>query len=118
MRPCRNSPFPGVDARVSRYSYLVSLFPPALRAQLGISVELRRRRVAAYPPVDDVPAWSSLVARVAERGFPTLIEPLRSRGEIGGCIDDERRLGGAVRAAAVGNCSSGPFATDLARGTS
>src|SRR6202041_1545236 len=39
------SPFPGVDARLSRYSYLVSLFPRELLAHLGVDVELRRRRV-------------------------------------------------------------------------
>src|SRR5215204_4643251 len=35
-------PWPGVDARVSRYSYLVSLMPRALREQLGLRVELLR----------------------------------------------------------------------------
>ena len=33
-------PFAGVDARLSRYAYLVSLFPAWLRAELGIGVEL------------------------------------------------------------------------------
>ena len=33
--------FPGFDARLSRYSYLVSLFPAALLRSLGVSVELR-----------------------------------------------------------------------------
>ena len=31
-------PWPGVDARLSRYSYLVSLMPRALREQLGLTV--------------------------------------------------------------------------------
>ena len=47
------SPFAGVDARVSRYSYLVSLFPRELLAALGIDVELRRRRVSSYTPYGD-----------------------------------------------------------------
>ena len=34
----------GRDARLSRYSYLVSLFPRALLAELGARVELRARR--------------------------------------------------------------------------
>jgi hypothetical protein len=37
------SPFRGVDARLSRYSCLVSLFPTVLARSLGLSVDLRRR---------------------------------------------------------------------------
>src|SRR5579859_2424239 len=62
--------FPGVEARLSRYSYLVSLFPPALARELGLGIELRRRAVAAYPPVEPNAAWESLLARVAARVFP------------------------------------------------
>jgi phytoene dehydrogenase-like protein len=47
------APFPGIDARISRYSYLVSLFPRALVDELGIDVELRRRRVSSYTPWGD-----------------------------------------------------------------
>ena len=43
-------PFPGVDARISRYSYLVSLFPQALLRELGVAVELRRRPISSYTP--------------------------------------------------------------------
>ena len=43
--------FAGVDARLSRYSYLVSLLPRQIMADLGLSVELRRRRVSSYTPV-------------------------------------------------------------------
>ena len=46
-------PFPGVDARVSRYSYLVSLFPRALLRELGLEVQLRRRRISSYTPHGD-----------------------------------------------------------------
>jgi phytoene dehydrogenase-like protein len=46
-------PFAGVDARISRYAYLVSLFPRPLLAELGIDVELRRRRVSSYTPLGD-----------------------------------------------------------------
>jgi phytoene dehydrogenase-like protein len=72
-------------ARLSRYSYLVSLFPPALLRGLGVSIELRFRRIAAYPPAESEPSFQAMLARVAERVFPTLTEPLRSR-------DDMRRL--------------------------
>jgi phytoene dehydrogenase-like protein len=84
------SPFPGVDARLSRYSYLVSLFPPALARSLGLPVELRRRRVASYPPIEYPAQWSEWIARVAERVFPTLTEPLRSRDEMRRLLDDDR----------------------------
>ncbi|MEU8515371.1 NAD(P)/FAD-dependent oxidoreductase [Kitasatospora sp. NPDC048722] len=43
--------FPGIDARLSRYSYLVSLLPRAIVRELGLRVELRRRRISSYTPV-------------------------------------------------------------------
>lgn len=42
--------FPGVDARLSRYAYLVSLLPGRIREELGLRVELRPRRIACYAP--------------------------------------------------------------------
>ncbi|WP_228431076.1 phytoene desaturase family protein [Baekduia soli] len=42
--------FPGVDARLSRYSYLVSLLPASIIADLGLPVRLARRRVSSYTP--------------------------------------------------------------------
>lgn len=53
--------FPGVDARLSRYSYLVSLMPRAVRDELGLDLTLRRRRVSSYTPVPDDPARGLLV---------------------------------------------------------
>ncbi|TCO42574.1 phytoene dehydrogenase-like protein [Kribbella antiqua] len=43
--------FPGIDARLSRYSYLVSLLPDKIVADLGLALELRSRSVASYTPV-------------------------------------------------------------------
>jgi phytoene dehydrogenase-like protein len=43
--------FPGVPAKLSRYSYLVSLFPKKMMSELGLTVELRRRRYSSYTPV-------------------------------------------------------------------
>src|SRR6266536_4912016 len=43
--------FAGVPARLSRYSYLVSLLPDKIIADLGLSLELRSRVVASYTPV-------------------------------------------------------------------
>jgi phytoene dehydrogenase-like protein len=46
-------PFPGVDALLSRFSYLVSVLPQTLVEELGLDLELASRRVASYTPVDD-----------------------------------------------------------------
>ncbi|WP_405495876.1 phytoene desaturase family protein [Streptomyces sp. NBC_00096] len=45
-------PFAGVDARLSRYSYLVSLLPAKIVRELGLSFEVRRRTVSSYTPVE------------------------------------------------------------------
>ncbi|MCW2983152.1 MAG: dependent oxidoreductase, partial [Conexibacter sp.] len=42
--------FAGVDARLSRYSYLVSLLPRAIVDELGLSLRLVRRRISSYTP--------------------------------------------------------------------
>ena len=44
-------PFEGVDARVSRYAYLVSLLPRWIVQELGLQFTTRRRRIASYTPV-------------------------------------------------------------------
>ena len=43
--------FEGVAARLSRFSYLVSLLPTTIIDELGLRVELRSRQVASYTPV-------------------------------------------------------------------
>ena len=45
------APFPGVDARLSRYAYLVSLLPRQIVRELGLAFETRRRRISSYTPV-------------------------------------------------------------------
>ena len=42
--------FDGVDARLSRYAYLVSLLPGRIVEDLGAAVHLARRRYASYTP--------------------------------------------------------------------
>lgn len=53
--------FDGVDVRLSRYSYLVSLLPRAVRNELGLRVELRRRRFSSFTPDPEDPARGLLV---------------------------------------------------------
>jgi phytoene dehydrogenase-like protein len=97
--------FDGVEARLSRYSYLVSLMPPRILDDLGASVRLARRRYSSYTPDpataghtglligphstfgavgagDDERAFVEFYHRcrtVTERLWPTLIEPLCTR---------------------------------------
>ncbi|MCP9271614.1 phytoene desaturase family protein [Mycolicibacterium arenosum] len=103
--------FDGVGARLSRYSYLVSLLPARIAEDLGAQVRLASRRYSSYTPdpatggrtgllvgpggsfdtigagadraaFDDFYRRCSLVTR---RLWPTLLQPLRT-------ADDARRL--------------------------
>jgi phytoene dehydrogenase-like protein len=101
--------FDGVDVRLSRYSYLVSLLPPRIVEDLGASVRLARRRFSSYTPdpamagrtgllvgPQDARPFAGIGADDDERGFaafyrrcglvteqlwPTLLEPLRTRDQ-------------------------------------
>src|SRR5438876_943150 len=42
--------FPDYDAKLSRYSYLVSLLPEKIITDLGLKLELRRRATASFTP--------------------------------------------------------------------
>jgi phytoene dehydrogenase-like protein len=42
--------FPDFEARLSRYSYLVSLFPEKIIQDLGLNLELRRRATGSFTP--------------------------------------------------------------------
>ena len=43
--------FDGVEAKLSRYSYLVSLMPQHIRDDLGLDISLIRRRYSSYTPL-------------------------------------------------------------------
>src|SRR6187551_603761 len=43
-------PWVGIDAKLSRYSYLVSLLPQRIIDDLGLRIDLRRRRYSSYTP--------------------------------------------------------------------
>jgi phytoene dehydrogenase-like protein len=136
-------PFEGVDVRVSRYSYLVSLFPAALLRALGVNVELRPRRIASYTPVgrsgllvsgDDrstresmtratgdpreFDAWQrfhATVGQLAARLFPTLLEPLRPRDELRRMVGDDEAWSALVDEP-LSEVLERTFRSDLARG--
>src|ERR1700724_1281937 len=42
--------FPDYESRLSRYSYLVSLFPERIIRDLGLNLELRRRGTGSFTP--------------------------------------------------------------------
>ena len=69
--------FTGHPARLSRYSYLVSLMPSGLIDDLGLEIELASRRTASYTPyLRDGVAGGLLVerpeGRATRRSFKTL----------------------------------------------
>ncbi|WP_040835061.1 phytoene desaturase family protein [Nocardia brevicatena] len=135
--------FAGVDVRLSRYSYLVSLLPARIVRELGLRFATRRRRISSYTPVGDggllvnngspertrasfarvtgsdteYEAWRrfyAMTGEVARKVFPTLTEPLPTRGEL-------RDLVGATSWDALferplGETLEGYFADDIVRG--
>ena len=58
--------FEGVDARLSRYSYLVSLLPQRIVDDLGLDIRLVRRRFSSYTPDPRDPSRGLLVDREAD----------------------------------------------------
>ncbi|MFJ6015567.1 phytoene desaturase family protein [Streptomyces sp. NPDC092952] len=112
-------PFAGTDARLSRYSYLVSLLPSKIVRDLGLDFAVRKRTVSSYTPTvrggratgllvgagrtresfaaltgsdREYTAWQrfyGMTRQVAERVFPTLTEPLPDRAALRDRIGDE-----------------------------
>lgn len=110
--------FPGTGARLSRYSYLVSLLPGRIVDDLGLSLRLARRRYSSYTPVPgedvgllidngdeqatrasfaavgaaaDAARWGQFYGRVGELArtvWPTVTEPLLRRREMADRIGD------------------------------
>jgi phytoene dehydrogenase-like protein len=100
--------FDGVDARLSRYSYLVSLLPQRIVDDLGARIRLARRNHASYTPdpgtggrtgllVGPNSSFAAIGAEADAAGFaefyrraglitqriwPTLLQPLCGRSEM------------------------------------
>ena len=137
--------FEGVDARLSRYSYLVSLLPERIIRELGLSIRLKRRRYSSYTPepgtdrgllvdnqdalatagsfasigaADDANAWHAFyadTARVARTLFPTVCDPLLTRSEARSALGDDR-LWSAIVEQPIGAAIEDAFSSDLVRG--
>ncbi|GAA2251400.1 oxidoreductase [Streptomyces ruber] len=60
-------PFPGIDARLSRYAYLVSLLPRKIVRDLGLDVRLRRRTISSYTPTERAGRPTGLLVGGGER---------------------------------------------------
>ncbi|MDH6628568.1 phytoene dehydrogenase-like protein [Streptomyces sp. LBL] len=60
-------PFAGVDARLSRYSYLVSLLPKKIVRDLGLDFRVRTRSVSSYTPVERAGRPTGLLVGGGER---------------------------------------------------
>lgn len=110
--------FPGQDARLSRYSYLVSLLPQQIIDDLGLDLQLLRRRYSSYTPrpgtdtgllVDDqdadataasfadigarddaarFAAFYERTAHLAQAIWPTMTGPLPTRSDLRRRLDD------------------------------
>ncbi len=137
--------FSGIDVRLSRYSYLVSLLPQKIIADLRLDVRLLRRRYSSYTPnplggpgllvdngdleatdasfaslgaVADSTAWHSLADRIGHLAgtlFPTVTEPLLTRAEMRGMLRDDA-LWDAVVEQPIGRLVERTFSHDLVRG--
>jgi phytoene dehydrogenase-like protein len=103
--------FAGVDAKLSRYSYLVSLLPKQIVEELGLDLKLAPRRYSSYSPlpgtnkgllvdnhdqantqssfdsigaIADAKAWQEFYQKttlLAQAMFPTVLSPLMTRSE-------------------------------------
>ena len=79
--------FPDYDAHLSRYSYLVSLFPDKIIRDLGLKLELRRRTTGSFTPfVKDGRHGGLLLSNVSEETSK------RSMFELTGNPDEYQQL--------------------------
>ena len=70
--------FEGVDARLSVYSYLISLFPQKIINDLGLNLDLRSRRTASWTPSIETGGTESFkfamaIQKVTEMPFSNLL---------------------------------------------
>ncbi|MCS5717498.1 NAD(P)/FAD-dependent oxidoreductase [Herbiconiux sp. CPCC 205763] len=137
--------FDGIDAKLSRYSYLVSLFPRSVIDELGLDIRLRRRRYSSYTPLpgtdrgllidtedagatrasfaavgasDDADAFlqfSADLGRLAAALWPTVTEPLLTRSEARRMLGDDA-LWEAVVERPIGELIEQRFSSDVVRG--
>jgi phytoene dehydrogenase-like protein len=135
--------FEGVAARLSRFSYLVSLLPTSIIDELGLRLELRPRQVRSYTPVDrggllierhegrltrdsfraltgderEYQAWAAFQDGLHELAAviePTLTRPLPRAAELQERVDPE--LWSALVERPMGELVESRFTDDTVRG--
>jgi phytoene dehydrogenase-like protein len=133
--------FDGVDARLSRYSYLVSLLPRTIVEDLGARVRLVRRRHSSYTPdpategrtgllIGPPSTFGAIGAGSDEAGFdefyrraraltsrmwPTLLRPLGTRTDARKQVGDDAAWHAMVDKP-IGHAITDAVSNDLVRG--
>jgi phytoene dehydrogenase-like protein len=133
--------FEGIDARLSRYSYLVSLLPRRIVDDLGARVRLVRRRYSSYTPdpattgrtglligphstfgavgaASDEAGFAEFYRRcriVTSRLWPTLTSPLMTRDEACRHVGDAEAWRSMVDRP-IAHAITGSVSNDLVRG--
>ncbi|EMY33633.1 phytoene dehydrogenase [Arthrobacter crystallopoietes BAB-32] len=137
--------FPGTGAKLSRYSYLVSLFPQRIIDDLGLDLRLIRRRYSSYTPLpgtasgllvdnedaqatrasfeavgagSDFDAFGRFHARtgtIAERLWPIVTQPLPRRSEVRSLLGEDQ-LWTDFFERPLGEVIEATFQSDLVRG--
>lgn len=79
--------FAGVDARLSRYSYLVSLLPARIINELGLNIELARRRYSSYTPDPADPSHGLLVDSGDPDATRASFERIGAGGDVGAWVE-------------------------------
>ncbi len=134
--------FEGIDAKLSRYSYLVSLLPKQIIDDLGLEIELAPRRYSSYTPdphgtagllVDkadqtatsksfdafskqDFAAWNAFYSKtenIAQQLFSTVLEPLKKRSEVRDLLGENFET---FFERPIGDVIAENFESDLVRG--
>ena len=136
--------FDGVDAKLSRYSYLVSLLPKRIIDDLGLEVEIAPRRYGSFTPAPDGKAgllidktdaaatgrsfesigagkdfdsWNEFYEKtetIATRLFPSVLEPLKTESEVKQLIGPD--LWHEFFEQPIGETIAQSFDSDLVRG--
>ena len=136
--------FDGIDAKLSRYSYLVSLLPKRIIEDLGLDVETAPRRYGSFTPApdgktgllideidaeatarsfesigaaSDFDAWNTFYSKtetIAQRLFPTVLEPLKTESDVQQLLGPE--LWNEFFTRPIGETIADSFESDLVRG--
>lgn len=135
--------FPGINARLSRYSYLVALLPDEIISDLSLNFSTLSRKVSSYTPIDETgilinrifdetsrssidsytknstesEGWQKFYSRVEEfarKVAPTMLQPLPTEEEIRKLVGED--LWRELVAEPLSNTLDKYFKNDLIKG--